>query len=328
MIKIAGIDVGGTYIKAGLAINPPEVEDFKSIATQHANLVEQLIEIAEEYEPEALGIGVPGIVANGVLYSSPNLPEIKNLKLEEILKTRLKIPVRVANDAGMSALGEWKYGVGKGTHNLLLLTLGTGIGGGLILADKLYTGAGFAGEVGHIIIDPNGPPCGCGGYGCLESFVGSRALEQRAIQGIEIGIKTSLSKFHSSHSERSEESHLSNFEIPKQVQNDRKVRYKKITPKIISEEAYRGDEFARSIIEIAGYYLGIGIAGLCAVLDPDIVVLGGGVSQAGEILFNKIKEEMRHRLYLRKEIPIVPAKLGDHGGILGSALYMSKQKAT
>ncbi len=302
MAKIVGIDVGGTYIKAGLVINPPKVENFKSITTQPARLVEQLIEIVEEFKPEAMGIGVPGLVANGVLYSSPNLPETNNLKLEEILKSKLNIPVTVANDAGMVALGEWKYGAGKGTHNLLLLTLGTGVGGGLILDDKLYTGAGFAGEVGHIIIDPNGPPCGCGGYGCLESFVGSGALKQRAAQGIRIGIKTSLSK------------------------------YKKITPKIISEEANKGDEFARSMIETAGYYLGIGIAGLCAVLDPNIVVIGGGVSKAGEILFNKIKEEVSHRLYLnliqrtenrqpRTSIPIVPTELGDHAGILGSAVY-------
>ncbi len=291
MAKIVGIDVGGTYIKAGVVINPPKVENFKSIATQPARLVDQLIEIVEEFEPEAMGVGVPGLVANGILYSSPNLPETNNLRLEEILKSRLKIPVSVANDAGMIALGEWKYGAGKGTHNLLLLTLGTGVGGGLILDDKLYTGAGFAGEVGHIIIDPNGPPCGCGSYGCLESFVGSGALEQRAHQGIRIGIKTSLSN------------------------------YKKITPKIISEEAYNGDKFAHSIIETDGYYLGIGIAGLCAVLDPEIVVLGGGVSRAGEILFNKIKEEVNHRLYLRKKMSIVPTELGDLAGILGSALY-------
>ncbi len=290
-MKILGIDIGGTYIKAGMVVNPPKVENFKSIATQPENLVKQIIEIVEEFKPEVLGIGVPGLVTNGVLYSSPNLPETNNIKLEEILKSKLKIPVTVANDAGMIALGEWKYGAGKGTHNLLLLTLGTGIGGGLILNDKLYTGAGFAGEVGHIIIDPNGTPCGCGGYGCLESFVGNKAIEQRATQGIKIGIKTSLAK------------------------------YEKITPKIISEEAQKGDAFAHSIIETIGYYLGIGISGLCAVLDPEIVVLGGGVSKTGEVLFEKIKEEVNHRLYLRKNLPIVPTELGDYAGVLGNAFY-------
>lgn len=291
MNKIVGIDIGGTYIKAGIVINPPEVQNFNSIPTQPGKLIDQLIEIIKQLRPYAVGIGAPGLISNGIIHHSPNLFGVKNLNLKEALQAELKIPVEVENDANVVALSEWQYGAGKGVHNLLLLTLGTGVGGGLILNDKLYTGTGFAGEVGHITIDPNGPPCGCGNYGCLESYVGSEYLERRAIQGIRTGIKTSLS------------------------------RYKKITPEIISQQAYKGDEFARSIIETAGYYLGIGIANLWNIFSPERVVIGGGIARAGQILFDKIRKEASFRVYQRKGIEIVSTQLADFAGILGAAYY-------
>lgn len=296
MTKIAGIDVGGTYIKAGIVIKPPEeaqVQKFKSIPTKPDELIAQLIEIINELSPNAAGIGVPGLISNGTIHYSHNLFMEQKLNLQQTLEAELKIPVKVENDANVVALGEWKYGAGKGVHNLLLLTLGTGVGGGLILNDKLYTGTGFAGEVGHITIDPNGPPCGCGNYGCLESYVGSEYLEHRAIQGIKVGIKTIL------------------------------ARYKKITPELISKQSYRGDAFARSIIETAGYYLGIGIATLCNILSPEIVVIGGGIAKSGDLLFNKIRTEVQLHLYQRKKIQIVPTQLGDLAGILGASYYVS-----
>lgn len=305
--RILGLDIGGTNIKAGIVTiagagkASPDTSDFKSVPTELDNLVEQIIGIAKSLKADALGVGIAGLVGNGIIYSSPNLSVINNLPLKDLLAKRLKVPVTVENDANMYAFGEWKYGAGKGTHNLLLLTLGTGVGGGIIADDKLYSGTGFAGEVGHTTIDPNGPACSCGNYGCLETYVGSAHLENKAKQGIKLGIKTSLSK------------------------------YPELTPKVISEEAYKGDALARSIIESAGYYLGIGIANFCAVLDPEIVVIGGGVAKAGELLFNKIKETLTQRLFLlpfttkhgRKGLPIVPANLGDKAGVLGSIAYIS-----
>lgn len=292
-MHIVGIDIGGTYIKAGLVINPPEVQTFRSVNTKTNILVEQLAKIVLELKGEAVGIGIAGLVTDGIVYSSPNLPSIKELKLQKILQGKLKISVSVANDADMVALGEWKYGAGKETHNLLILTLGTGVGGGIIINDKLYTGKGFAGEVGHLTVDPNGSLCGCGNHGCLETFVGSEYLSEKAHQGIKRNIKTTLSK------------------------------YSKITPETISKEAYKGDTFAKSIIESAGHYLGIGIASLCAVLDPEKVILGGGISKVGEMLFKEIKKEVNKRLYSRKNIEILPAALGDHAGIVGSAFFVS-----
>jgi glucokinase len=293
MRKVAGIDVGGTYVKFGVVTTPPDVQQFKSVPTERDNLVKQLVAIVQELGVEALGVGVPGLVRSGTVLSSPNFPEARDLKLQEILQSSLKMPVRVENDAGMVAAGEWKYGAGSGADSLLLMTLGTGVGGGLILDGKLYVGAGVAGEVGHITIDPDGPPCTCGNYGCLESYVGSKAIALRVIQGIRIGVKTSLSQCE------------------------------EITTEIISKEAYGGDAFARSAIETTGYYLGVGIASLCNVLDPDRVILGGGVAKAGEILFDSIREEVNRRLYQRNKVEIVPASLGDLAGVLGSAYSVS-----
>jgi glucokinase len=289
MSKVAGIDVGGTYVKSGVVTKPPEVQQFRSIPTERDNLVQQLVGIAEKFEVEALGVGVPGLVRKGILLSSPNFPGARDLKLQETLQSKLKIPVRVENDADMVATGEWRCGAGNGADNVLLMTLGTGVGGGLILDGRLYVGDGVAGEVGHITIDPDGPPCVCGNYGCLESYVGSEAIERRVLQGIRIGVKTSLSQCE------------------------------EITPEIISKKAYEGDAFARSVIEKTGYYLGVGIANLCNILDPERVILGGGVARAGEILFDSIREEVSRRLYQRRSIEILPAKLGDLAGILGSA---------
>ncbi|MDI6840792.1 MAG: ROK family protein [bacterium] len=299
--KVVGVDVGATNIKAGVVVNPPKVETFLEVGTQADNIVNQLVGITSELKADAVGVGIAGLVGSGIVYSSPNLPGIRNLKLKKLLEARLKIPVSVTNDANMVALGEWQYGAGKGMHNLLLLTLGTGVGGGIIIDDKLYTGVGFAGEVGHITIDPDGPPCRCGNYGCLESFVGSEAIVKRALQGIRVGVETLLT---------------TQYPVEK---------YHEMTAEVISKVAYNGDAFARSIIEEIGKYLGIGIASLCAVLDPDMVVIGGGVSKAGEILFTKINEEVNKRLYLRKKVKILPASLGDYAGILGSAVYIKSK---
>ncbi|MBI4721561.1 MAG: ROK family protein [Candidatus Stahlbacteria bacterium] len=301
MSKIIGIDVGGTYIKSGIleipkqsgVITPPEVREFNSLPTTSDTLISCILKLISNSNVDAAGIGVPGLVHRGIIHSSPNLPGTSNLDILGKLSTELKIPITVENDANMYACGEWQYGAGKEVHNLLLLTLGTGVGGGLILDDKLYTGTGFAGEVGHIIIDANGPPCSCGSYGCLESYVSSYALIQRAVQGIKIGLNTLLST------------------------------YKTLTPELISAEAYKGDDFACGLITSMGYYLGIAIAGLCNVLAPEIVVIGGGIAKAGDILFNSLRKEVARRLYHRAEIPIVPSALGDLSGILGSAYYVT-----
>ena len=291
-MRIIGIDIGGTYIKAGIVSEEKVIHQKKIPTPLPQELSFEIIELAKELGAEKLGVGVPGLVtADGIVYSPPNFPGIERLPLKEILEKELKIPVSVANDANCVALGEWKYGAGKGKNNLIVLTVGTGVGGGLIIDGKLYVGRGFAGEIGHITVEPNGPPCRCGNYGCLEAFVGSNYMVERALRGIKLGVDTSLS------------SHV------------------EITPEDISENAKAGDRFAKDIIQEIGYYLGIGIASLASVLDPEMVIIGGGISNAGEILFSRIRDTVKRRLYSRAQLDIVGAELGDRGGILGSALY-------
>lgn len=291
-MRIIGIDIGGTYIKAGIVSEEKVIHQKKIPTPLPQELSFEIIELAKELGAEKLGVGVPGLVtADGIVYSPPNFPGIERLPLKEILERELKIPVSVANDANCVALGEWKYGAGKGKNNLIVLTVGTGVGGGLIIDGKLYVGRGFAGEIGHITVEPNGPPCRCGNYGCLEAFVGSNYMVERALRGIKLGVDTSLS------------SHV------------------EITPEDISENAKAGDRFAKDIIQEIGYYLGIGIANLVSILDPEMVIIGGGISNAGEILFSRIRDTVKRRLYSRAQLDIVGAALGDRGGILGSALY-------
>jgi len=291
-MRIIGIDIGATYIKAGVVLEEKVIHETKIPTPLPQELSYEIIELAKELGGAKLGVGMPGLVTeDGIVYSPPNFPGIERLPLKEILEKELKIPVRVSNDANCVALGEWKYGAGKGKKNLIVLTLGTGVGGGLIIDGKLYTGRGFAGEVGHITIEPNGPPCRCGNYGCLEAFVGSNYTVERTLKGIKLGVDTSLSSCT------------------------------EITPEDISEHAKAGDRFAKDIIEEVGYYLGTGIANLVSILDPEIVIVGGGVSNAGEILFSRARNTVQRRLYTRNQLDIVCAELGDKGGILGSALY-------
>lgn len=162
-MRIIGIDIGGTYIKAG-AVEQGKVIEERMLSTTRTpeGLVHQITELARELKGKKLGVGMPGpLTRDGVVCSPSNFPGLKNWPLRDILERELKMPVRVGKDSNCIALGEWKYGAGIGKKNLLVLTLGTGVGGGIIINNKLYTGEEFAGEIGHIIIDPNGPPCLC-----------------------------------------------------------------------------------------------------------------------------------------------------------------------
>lgn len=289
MLLITCIDVGGTFIKTGNIVDG-KVKDEKKVNTGEPHMLPgTLLNIIVDMGGEAVGIGMPGLVDfNGRVLSPPNLPGIELLPLKEILEEELNIPVFVDNDANMAALGEYKYGAGKGVKNLIMLTLGTGIGGGIIIDGRVYHGRGYAGEVGHITINPDGPLCNCGNYGCAEAFIGSVRIVQRAEEYVKIGLNTRLKEYAGN-----------------------------ITPKIIEEMAYNGDPIAREIIEEMGRYLGISISNYCAVLDPERVILGGGLSKFGDMLLNSTKREVNKRLYTRKDIDIVFGKLGDKAALLG-----------
>ncbi|MEA3431978.1 MAG: ROK family protein [candidate division WOR-3 bacterium] len=289
MKPITCIDVGGTFIKAGNVVNGKVRHEIKIETGETGMLTRTLLQIIVELGGEAVGIGMAGLVdADGTISSPPNFPGIESLPLKEILQEELNIPVFVDNDANMAALGEHRYGAGRGVKNLIMLTLGTGVGGGIIINDKVYHGRGYAGEVGHITIDPNGPLCLCGNYGCLESYIGADRITERAREYVRMGVETRLRSYAGN-----------------------------ITPEIIEDEAYKGDHVAMDIVAEMAKFLGIAISNYCAILDPDRVIIGGGLSKMGDILLSGVKREVGRRLYSRKDIDIVFSELGDRAGILG-----------
>lgn len=289
MKPITCIDVGGTFIKAGNIIDGEVRDEIKTETGKPDMLTRTLLQIIVKLGGEAVGIGMAGLVnIEGRILSAPNFPGIESLPLKEILEEELNIPVFVDNDANMSALGEYRYGAGRGVKNLIMLTLGTGVGSGIIIDGRVYHGRGYAGEVGHITIDPDGSLCQCGNYGCLESYIGADRITKRAEEYVRMGMETTLRSYAG-----------------------------KITPKIIEDEAYRGDPVAMDIVSETARFLGIAISNYCAILDPERVIIGGGLSKMGGILLSGVKKEVEKRLYLRKDVDIVFSELGDRGGILG-----------
>ena len=219
------------------------------------------------------------------------------MPLAAAIKAQLDRPVFMGNDANVAALGEYKFGAGRGSKCMVMLTLGTGIGSGLIINGRIWTGvSGAAAEFGHMIIVADGPRCSCGRYGCVESLARRDAIIDRAARKAHQGRSTSLL-------------HKSGHDL----------RY--ITPRMISEAANEGDEIAIETYQETGYYLGIAVANLINGLNPDKVVIGGGIAQAGELLFGPIRQTVEvNALYKPLQAcEIVAAQLADDAGVLGGA---------
>lgn len=241
----------------------------------------------------ALGIGFPGPLdaQTGTIFNPPNLPGWDNVPLRRILEDEFSLPVSIENDANAAALGEWWKGVGVGTKSFVCITLGTGVGGGIILDGKLWHGASsMAGEIGHTTVIRNGIPCTCGNRGCLEAYASARGIIDRT--------RRVLAKTE----KEGEAETVLTFED-------------------ISNMAEKGDERILSIIHETGAILGIAVANLANLLNPEMVALFGGVTNLGEKLFTPMKEEVRKRAFERAREPlrIEVAKLGDNSGLLGAA---------
>jgi len=303
MIKkgIIGVDVGGTNIKAAFVragkikkrIKLPTKADQgrnKSIA-QIKSAILPFIK-----EASGIGVGIAGIIDshNGIVKFSPNLKGWHNVKLAKILKKEFKKSVKVLNDVNAICLGEWKYGAAKGYDNVFLFTLGTGVGGAAVCEGKLLFGAnGFAGEFGHTVIKYNGPKCTCGNYGHLERYAGARYIVARA--------KRKMRKAKSS-----------------------LKSYSNLTPEIIAQEAKKGDKVSKEVFSEIDYYIGIGVANIINLFDPDVIIISGGISRAGKILFDPIRKTVAKRILGAeyRNYKIIPAKLGDDAGILGAAYFV------
>jgi len=303
-MDIIGLDIGGTNIKAGLVRNG-KILSLRNLPTlaflSKDSIVKQVISAIEPWvgRAKAIGIGSAGIIDSrlGVVKYSPNLGWY-DLPLARILSAKFRKPVRILNDVNAVLFGEWRYGSAYGYDDVFLFTLGTGVGGAAICGGKMVFGAnGFAGEFGHATINFNGHRCICGNRGCLESYVGTKSILRRARQ---------LMK-----------------KTPSRLR-----RYAQLTPKIIADEAKKGDRVSREIFEEIGRYLGIGIGNLLNLFDPALIIISGGISRAGKVLFQPIRQAIRSTAFGSgiRYYRIKPGKLGDRAGILGAAYFAILKK--
>jgi len=296
------VDVGGTQIRAACyppeSIIPVKIERSPTRCPDKPPL-ECMFDLIrsvwpEDQDVEAIGVAAPGPLNpyTGVIAEAPNIPGWINLPLRQYTQERFKVPVAVGNDANLAALAEWKYGVGRGHHHLVYLTVSTGIGGGVIIDDKLLLGTqGLAAELGHITVLPGGPMCGCGHPGHLEALSSGTGIVNWVKEEIEGGIVTSLVHEHP------------------------------LTAAKIAAAARNGDELAMNAFTRAGSYLGLTIANFLHIFNPTIVVIGGGVSQSGNLLLDPMRSAMQVATlspqYL-ENLTITTAALGDEVGLIGA----------
>ncbi len=320
MKTVIAIDLGGTNIKSGLVSENGEIlsqassptlahEGPEKVADRMAELARQLGQNAPG-APVGVGVGSPGPLhpTSGLIYTTPNMPGWENFQLRDALNKRLKMRIEVENDANCAAMGESWKGAGQGAGTMILLTLGTGIGGGILIDGRPINGTRMAaGEVGHTVINYAGPKCNCGNHGCLEAYCGAPGIVSRAWEHLEKPGTVSV--------------------LRDLAGNDRF----NLTPEMISKAAAKGDGVALFVLRETGKLLGVGIVTLVNLFAPDVVVLGGGVAAAGEVLFGAVREEVRRRALTpaNEQVKIVSAALGNNAGIVGAAaLYFGPSPRT
>lgn len=319
--RAVGVDLGGTSIRAilvdrrgtilGRDRGPTDAHlGAEKVMDNIASLVRRVLGgkgVAHE-RLEGVGVGTPGPLNphTGVVYGAPNLPGWQQIPLKEQLQERLGLPIQVENDANAAALGEYRFGAGRGAQSLVCLTLGTGLGGGIVLEGEIWRGSDYmAGEIGHMIIERDGPPCNCGNRGCLEAFVSATGLKARVREKLkDEGAASAIRPLM----EQGEE----------------------VTPERLYQEAVKGDPFCREILREAGEYLGIGLTNIIRILSPEIIVLTGGLMGAREILLETALKEVEAKAFPWKarQTRIVPGELGDDAGALGAAalLFANQQE--
>jgi glucokinase len=312
MNYLIAVDIGGTQIRAGCypedSLEPIRLDKISTRDPRESPL-ERLTGLVasiwpEAGEVEAIAVAAPGPIdpETGVVLTAPNIPGWRDVPLRETVENHFRVPAAVGNDANLAALGEWKFGAGKGHHHLLYLTISTGIGGGVIIDDRLLLGRhGLGGELGHVTILPDGPLCGCGQHGHLEALSSGTAIANWVQEQIEQGAETCLP-----------------VDSP-------------ITARMISAAAREGDPLATAAFHRAGDYLGIALANFLHIFNPSVVVLGGGVSRSGSLLIEPMQASLRERVldpsYLH-DLVIVPAAFGDDAGLMGALALASETAKT
>ncbi|MEA3209701.1 MAG: glucokinase [Chthoniobacter sp.] len=304
----ASVDLGGTNLHAALARRDGTViceqrqptlshEGPESVIRRIALLIESLIAQAGA-RPEAAGVGIPGLVdvARGVTKFLPNLPtQWRDVPVRARLEPLLGCPVYLLNDARSATLGEWVFGHGRTARTMIYFGLGTGVGGGVVIDGRLRLGPLFAaGELGHQTLLPEGPLCGCGNRGCLETLVSGPAL---AAEGVRLMLSGNAPRLHELCAGRPDN----------------------VSPATMTAAALAGEASVREAFVRAGRWLGIGAANVITVLHPDLVVIGGGVSEAGDLLLAPMRETVRERvgMFPTDGVRIERSALGDRAGLLG-----------
>ena len=301
-MKTIGIDLGGTKMSAGLIDGSGRVLEKITVPrpTDQIAMEEGPLELAAKLigpDVAAIGLGAAGLVKwpEGRLVWGPNVAG-RDIPFKDLLTARFALPIVVDNDANLAALAETRLGAAQGCRHVLLVTLGTGIGGGIVVDGNIYRGASFAGEVWHMTIDVGGPLCTCGQRGCWETFASGRRLDQIARDLVATNPTGRIA----------------------QLAGDAAVDGIHLT-----EAAIQGDPQAGRAVAEMGTWLGIGLASLVALLDPELVVVGGGAARAGDLLFHSTCESMNAGLEgseYRRPTPVVAAALGEDAGITGAGL--------
>jgi len=313
---IVGVDLGGTNIVTGLLpVDGGEVLGLRKLPTESSRgakfVVDRMIGMIETSITEVLeqnggsreqvagiGIGAPGPLhrESGTVIETPNLGW-RNFPLRDLIAERVKLPATLDNDANCATYGEWWLGAGRDVDTLVGLTLGTGIGGGVVLDGKIFHGASdSAGEIGHMTIEANGRRCKCGNYGCLEAYASGPAIALRAVEGLEAGSPSILGELVGG-------------------------EFGRITAATVYEAAVQGDAYANECMKETAKLLGAGVANIVNILNPEMIVIAGGVTSAGERLFEPLRWEVRRRAFrsASEHCRIVSAELPGTAGVVGAA---------
>ena len=301
---VVGVDLGGTKIYTALVDLEGNIVKEITVKTEahkgEESVLEKLLKTIDDVlvgtdinEVKAIGVGSPGPldVEKGLIVYTPNLP-FKNFNIVKPIKDKYKIDTYLDNDANVATLSEYMFGAGKGSKNMVYVTVSTGIGGGAILNGGLFRGStSNALEIGHITVMKGGPRCGCGNTGCAEALASGTAIMKRAKEAVESKVETSLKN------------------------------YEEVTAREVFLESERGDKVSQDILNDALSYLGITISNIANSFDPDKIIIGGGVSEAGRMVFDKIEYEMERRCLktIYNNCKIEKAVLGSKAGVLGAA---------
>ncbi|MDE2216802.1 MAG: ROK family protein [Planctomycetota bacterium] len=310
---VIGIDLGGTNLKAGLVDKGGKIThrlsiktnynaDPQAISNQIFELIYEIIKEAHVKKSDIIGVGLgsPGLIdkKGDTIIFSPNLPRWRNIPIKLLVTERFNTPCVLENDANAAAWGEKWVGAGKDVSSLVMLTLGTGIGGGIVIGNKLWRGANnVAAEIGHMIIQMDGPKCSCGNNGCIEAYASATAMVRRFKELLKSGVSSSLKDS------------------------------REITAKIINDAAFQGDKASLDVIEETGRYLGIALVNIMHILNPEMIVLTGGMIGSGELLMNPIRQVTKQKAFEAsyKDTKIVFSQLGNDAGIIGAAGCLLKE---